>query len=184
MRRWKQVRWAEAGQITAILGWPKSDHDADPPEVFFDRLVEEGRVDDAALFLGQALPRFEAVAWAARTVQDLSPTSGVEDAEALKATLLWLQEPSDGRRRAASEIAEHSRGASPQRMCALAVFYSGGSITSTDVEPVLPPKDVAGAFASGAVLTAAAESGRHTESLRSALVLGDALASGRETARP
>ena len=184
MRRWKQVKWAEAGQVSAILGWPKSNHDADPPETVFDRLIEEGREDDAALFLGQALPRFEAVAWAARTVQELSLTPSAQDAEALKATLLWLQDPSDGRRRAAFAIAEQSRGASPQRQCALAVFFSGGSIASVDVEPVLPPKDTVGAFAAGAVLTAATQSGRHAESLRSALALGDALASGRETARP
>lgn len=184
MRRWKQVKWAEAGQVSAILGWPKSNHDADPPETVFDRLIEEGREDDAALFLGQALPRFEAVAWAARTVQELVPTPSAQDAEALKATLLWLQDPSDGRRRAAFAVAEQFRGGSPQRQCALAVFFSGGSIAPVDVEPVLPPKDTVGAFAAGAVLTAATASGRHAESLRSALALGDAIASGRETARP
>jgi hypothetical protein len=184
MRRWKQVKWTEAGQIAAILGWPKSDHDADPPEMVFDRLIEEGREDDAALFLGQALPRFEAVAWAARTVQELALTPSAQDAEALNATLLWLQDPNDGRRRAALVIADRSRGASPQRQCALAVFFSGGSIAPVDAEPILPPKDTVGAFAAGAVLTAATESGRHTESLRSALALGDALASGRETLRP
>jgi len=184
MRRWKQVKWAEAGQVAAILGWPKSDHDGDPPEALFDRLVEDGRYDDAALFLGQALPRFEVVGWAARTVQDLSSNPSPQDAEALKAALSWLQDPSDGRRRAAFEIANQSRGASPQRMCALAVFFSGGSVTSADAEPVLPPKDTVGAFAAGAVLTAATESGRRAENLRSALALGDALASGREAARP
>ncbi|SFJ95224.1 hypothetical protein [Caulobacter sp. UNC279MFTsu5.1] len=184
MRRWKQVKWAETGQITEILGWPKTGHDADPPEAFFDRLIEEGRDDDAAMFLGQALPRFEVVAWAARTVQDLSLPSSAHDAEALKATLLWLQDPSDGRRRAAFQIAEQSHGASPQKMCALAAFFSGGSVASADVEPVLPPKDTAGAFAAGAVLTAATDSGRREEGLRTALALGDALASGREAARP
>jgi hypothetical protein len=184
MRRWKQVKWTEAGQVAAILGWPKSDHDADPPEMVFDRLIEEGREDDAALFLGQALPRFEAVAWAARTVQELALTPSAQDAEALNATLLWLQDPNDDRRRAAYAIADRSRGASPQRQCALAVFFSGGSIAPVDAEPILPPKDTVGAFAAGAVLTAATESGRHEEGLRSALALGDALASGREAVRP
>ncbi|HWU15234.1 MAG TPA: hypothetical protein VN157_14630, partial [Caulobacter sp.] len=70
MKRWKQVRWTEAGQVTAILGWPTSEHDTQPPEIFFDRLLEEGRDDDAAMFLGQALPRYEVVAWAAQTVRD------------------------------------------------------------------------------------------------------------------
>lgn len=95
MRRWKQVKWTEAGQVAAILGWPASKHDAEPPEAAFDRLRAEGRDDDAALFLGQALPRFEAVAWAAQSVRRLAPVDAPEgDAQALKAALLWLQDPS------------------------------------------------------------------------------------------
>ena len=184
MRRWKQVKWTQAGQVAAILGWPESERDADAPEVFFDRLLRDGRTDDAALFLGQALPRFEAVAWAAQAVRDLTAADIPEpDAEALKAALLWLQDPSETRRRAAFDAAAKAGGVSPQRLCAMAVFFSGGSMAPADREPLLPPKDTAGTFAAGAVLTAATRSPRRQESLRSALALGDALASGREGVR-
>ena len=81
MKRWKQVRWTEAGQVTAILGWPASEHDTDPPEALFDRLRAAGRDDDAAMFLGQALPRYEVVAWATRTVHDLAPPRSAGDRE-------------------------------------------------------------------------------------------------------
>jgi hypothetical protein len=184
MRRWKQVKWTEAGQVAANLGWPPSARDAETPEAMFDRLRHDGRDDEAAMFLGQALPRFEVVAWAARAVRDLAPDGLAPDAEAMKATLLWLQDPSDARRRAAFDAAEAAGGASPQRLCALAVFFSGGSLAPADQRPLPAPADAAGKFAAGAVLTAATWSGRREEGLRAALVLGDALASGIEDVRP
>lgn len=185
MKRWKQVRWTEAGQVAAILGWPASDHDKEPPEAMFDRLREAGRDDDAAMFLGQALPRYEVVAWAAQTVRDLAPPDlSPQDAEALGATLRWLTDPSDNRRRAAFDAAADASDTSPQRMCALAVFFSGGSLAPAELEPLLAPKDAAGKFAAGAVLTAATRSGRRQEGLRAALALGEALAVGNEDGRP
>ncbi|KRA59193.1 hypothetical protein ASD79_10850 [Caulobacter sp. Root655] len=184
MRRWKQVKWTEAGQVAAILGWPVSEHDTDAPEIFFDRLLREGRDDDAALFLGQALPRYEVVAWAAQAVRQLSPAEvSTQDADALKATLLWLQDPSETRRRAAFDAASEASVAGPQRMCAMAVFFSGGSMALDAVEPLPPPRETAGTFAAGAVLTAATHGARRQEGLRAALVLGEAFASGRESAR-
>lgn len=183
MKRWKQVRWTEAGQVTAILGWPVSEHDQDPPEAVFDRLREEGRDDDAVLFLGQALPRYEVVAWAVRTVRELSPPDlAPRDAAALDAAQQWLREPNDSRRRAAYDAAEAASSVSAQRMCALAVFFSGGSLAPPDLEPLPAPKDALGAFAAGAVLTAVTRSGRRQEGLRAALALGDALAVGSENA--
>lgn len=185
MKRWKQVRWTEAGQITAILGWPASEHDAAPPEALFDRLRQDGRDDDAAMFLGQALPRYEVVAWAAQAVRDLAPPDlAPRDAEAMNATLRWLRDPSDNRRRAAFDAAAEASDTSPQRMCALAVFFSGGSLAPADLDPLLAPKDSVGKFAAGAVLTAATRSGRRQEGLRAALALGDALAVGSEEPRP
>jgi len=184
MRRWKQVKWTEAGQVAAILGWPASEHDADAPETFFDRLLREGRDDDAALFLGQALPRFEVVAWAAEAVGQLSPAQvSAQDADALKATLLWLQDPSETRRRAAFDAASRASAAGPQKMCAMAAFFSGGSMAPDAVQPLPPPKDTAGTFAAGAVLTAASHGAGRRKDLRSVLALGDAFASGRESTR-
>jgi hypothetical protein len=184
MKRWKQVRWTEAGQVTAILGWPSSVHDGEPPEAAFDRLRAEGRDDDAAMFLGQALPRYEVVAWAVQTVRDLAPPDlAPRDADALSAAVQWLRDPSDSRRRAAFDAAAEASDASPQRMCALAVFFSGGSLAPPDLEPLLAPKDAAGKFAAGAVLTAATHHGQREEGLRKALALGEALAVGSEDGR-
>lgn len=186
MRRWKQVKWTEARQITSILGWPTSDQDSAPPEVVFDALRAEGRDQEAALFMGQALSRFEVVTWAARSVRDLvppEPRPAEVDADALKAAFLWLQDPSENRRRAAFAAAEAATDTGPQRLCALAVFFSGGSLVADHLQPVPAPKDAAGKIAAGAVLTAAAASGRRAEAIESAFKLGEALASGTEPDR-
>lgn len=180
MKRWTHVKWTEAGQVAAVLGWPSSADDAKAPEEMFDALRAEGRVEEAAMFLGQALPRFEAVAWAARSVRDLAPVApNTPDGDALKAALLWLQDPSEHRRRAAFDAAQQASDASPQRLCALAVFFSGGSMAPENLQPVPPPKDVAGKFAASAVLLAATAASERGEALAGAFALGDELASGR-----
>ena len=182
MGRWKHVKWTEAGQLIALLGWPVSEQDREAPESFFDRLRADGRDSEATMFLGQALPRFAVVRWAAHLVRDLSPPDPpAADAEALKSAFLWLQDPSDHRRRAAFEAASTADDQSPQRLCALAVFFSGGSLAPENLEPVLAPKEVAGKFAAGAVLSAAARSPNWQQALDAACQLGDAFASGAES---
>ena len=85
---WTRVKWTEAGQVTAILGWKAAAGDpspGQPPRAYFDALRAAGRDADAVEFLSQALPRWEAVAWAARSVRDLSSPGDEADARALKA---------------------------------------------------------------------------------------------------
>jgi hypothetical protein len=181
MQRWKHVKWTEAGQLTALLGWPGAEQDHEAPETFFDGLRAEGRDHEAVMFLGQALPRFEVVRWAAQSVRDLSPPETPRpDADALKAAFLWLQDPTENRRRAAFEAASAADDMSPQRLCALAVFFSGGSLAPETLEPVLAPKETAGKFAAGAVLSAAARSPDRNQALDAAFKLGEAFASGTE----
>ncbi len=177
---WKRVKWTEAGQVAALL-----DEEADlgedaraAPSDYFAKLRANGQLNDAAFFLGQALPRFETVAWAARAVRDLreTPLKAGADADAMKATLLWIQDPSDARRRAAFEAAGRINRASAERLVALAAFFSGGSITPVDVAPVQAPKEAAGRFSAGAVLLAAAASKDMTGALNRALDAGAVMA--------
>lgn len=180
MIEWTRVKWSEAGQIAELLGWEEDlGEDARAaPAVFFDRLRGEGRLADAAFFLGQALPRYETVAWGARAVRDLRGDSvgrGPE-ADALKSALLWVQDPSETRRRTAFEAAQKARDNSPERLAALAAFFSGGSMAPGDCPPVPAPKAAAGRFAAGAVVLAAARTGDQTRALAQALDAGAAIA--------
>jgi hypothetical protein len=180
MGNWKRVKWTEAGQIADLLDWREGlgDEARVAPEDYFASLTKGGRLTDAVLFLGQALPRYETVAWAARAVRDLAPKAppASPDAEALKATLLWVQDPSDARRRAAFEAAGRVRRTSPERLAALAAFFSGGSVTPADCPPVPAPNEAAGRFAAGAVLLAAARSGERDIGMAKALDAGALIA--------
>jgi hypothetical protein len=183
MTDWTRVKWSEARQVIANLGWEDDEIVGDPsaePKPYFDSLVSAGRLAEAAAFLGQALPRLEAVAWAARSVQDLYDTTHhaapEAEAKALKAALLWIQDPSENRRRAAFEAAEQCRSDSAERFAALAAFFSGGSIAPADCPPVPAPKDTAGRLASGAVVAASARSGNLSAALQQCLQSGDEIA--------
>lgn len=180
MKTWSRVKWTEAAQIAERLEW-KQDLGAaaaGSPENFFSGLRREGRLHEAAFFLGQALPRFETVAWAARAVRDLTglaPPPG-PDADALKAALLWVQDPSEGRRRAAWDAAGLAEDQAPERLAALAAFFSGGSIAPADCPPVPAPQEAAGRFAAGAVLVAAIRTPDFDAAINAALDAGDAIA--------
>lgn len=185
---WTRVRWTEARQVARLLNWTAKPDDPDgglPPSAYFDRLRQAGRQKDAAEFLAHALPRWEAVAWAARSVRDLRSADdrGPAETSALTAALLWVQDPSESRRRSAFEAAEAADATSPERLAALAAFFSGGSITPADCDPLPAPKDAAGRLASGAVLVAALSAPAGAKALAACLDAGAALAAGRESDR-
>jgi hypothetical protein len=189
MTSWPRVKWSEAGQIAAILGWKEPEATARlPPADYFARLKSEARYGDAVKFMAQALPRLETVAWAARAVRDIEPAAAPDSAEAsaLKSALLWLQDPVEGRRRAAFDAAQAADSASPEAMAAMAVFYSGGSIAPENCEPLPAPREAAGRFSAGAILLAAARNADMNEALRKLLSQGEALAMRglNETAAP
>ena len=158
MTTWKRVKWSEAAQILEVLAVPPADRGPGAtPEAYFAGLRQEGKRLEAADFLAQALPRLEAVAWAAQTVRDIAPPAPTSSpqARALRAALFWLQDQSDTRRRAAYEAAQACEPSGPESMAALAVFLSGGSLAPAQYEPVQPPKHAAGLCAAGAVKMAA-----------------------------
>ena len=181
MGNWDRVKWTEAGQIAEILAWP-GDLEGQAratPEAYFARLRQEGRLHDAAFFLGQALPRYETVLWAARVVHDLG--GAVEESNPdhapLTAAIRWVEDPSESRRRAAFAAASGPGEGTPARMAALAAFFSGGSMSPEGQPPVPPPRDAAGRFAAGAVVLAAIGTGDQAAALAKALAVGDAIAS-------
>jgi hypothetical protein len=180
MNNWTRVKWTEAAQVTSLLD-PKADPAEGgraPPERHFADLRKAARLDDAVFFLGLALPRYETVGWAARAVRDMG--DGLPrpraDTDALKAALLWVQDPTEPRRRAAFDAAQLADESGPERLTAMAAFMSGGSLTPDDCPPVPAPKDVAGRMAAGAVLLAASRSADRKAAINQALDAGDLIA--------
>jgi hypothetical protein len=181
MVEWGRVKWSEAGQVLDILDTPPDARvaaaTASPADYFLALRAAERRVD-AVKFLGQALPRLESVAWAARAVRDLRGAGEMAPAEAraLRTVLLWVQDATEPRRRATFDAAEACDPVSAERLAALAAFFSGGSIAPPDCQPLPAPRDAAGKFAAGAVLVAAAGRPDMTAALDACLDAGQALA--------
>jgi hypothetical protein len=182
---WPTVRWTEAGQLAPSLGVKRlpADEATLSPAEYVALLRRTGRRPQAVHALAAALPRFEAVAWAVRAVRDLAEAQEPDEEReaALRAALLWLQDPSDGRRRAARAAADALNDGSAEYMAAMAVFYSGGSIAPEGAEPIPVAKDAAGRFAAAAVMMAATRADRMNDAIDRALDWGERVAEGGET---
>lgn len=178
MAGWDQVKWAQARQVADLMDLDVSlldDPNADP-ESGYRKLRERGDLNAAIRYLGHALPRFEAVAWAAHLLQDWSRAAkpGVPEQQALDSAMRWLEEPTDEYRRAAHEAAEKTNG--PERLLGYAVFTSGGSISEVDLPPVHPPQQTCGSLAASAVLAGAYRTANPGHALVAACDAGDKVA--------
>ncbi len=177
MGRWTKVRWTEAGQITELLGWHnvQAPEANSAPDAFFAGLREAGRLQDAAYFLGQSLPRYEVVVWATQVVRELAKGDD-RDSAALGAALDWVADPSETRRRVAYQAAAEAAPESPGRIAALAAFFSGGSI-SPEGQPAVPASRMsAGRLGAAAVVLAAIKSPDMKSALGWALDRGEKIA--------
>lgn len=185
---WNQVRWTEAHQIASLMG---VEEEALPepgvsPERHFAALRAVGDRYAAIGFIGHALPRFEALAWAARVLETEATTRALRpaDRQALDHALRWLGEPGEDARRAAMAAADAAGERSPERMLATGVFFSGGSISAPDLPAIAPQPELAGRFAAIAVTLAAARADGRDALLDRALDLGGRVAAdGMEALR-
>lgn len=180
MGEWATVKWTEARQITAAMGMDGASNPSAgvDPQSFYRTLRDAGDLNAAISYLGLALPRFEAVAWAAHTLQERAKSVRLPplDRQALERVLRWLEEPTDDFRRAAYEAAERATPKGPENMLGLAVFMSGGSLGPPDLPAVNPPQDVCGRVAAAAILIAAHKAEKPEAVMASALDTGERIA--------
>ncbi len=151
------------------------------PRQYVDALTKAGLLADAVRFLAHALPRREAVWWAAQCVR-LVPkfTADPKAAAALAAAEAWAAAPTDEHRRAAFAAAEAAGLDKPAACAALAAFLSEGSLGPAHLQEVPPPPHVGPAAASAAVVLAAVgvEPEKAGEKYKKFLALGYEVAAG------
>ena len=175
---WDQVKWTQARQVADLMELDLAlldDANADP-ESAYRKLRERDDLSTAIRYLGHALPRLEAVAWAAHLLQEWSRSAkpDVPEQQALDSAMRWLEEPTDEYRRAAYEAAESTSG--PEQLLGYAVFMSGGSISEVDLPPVHPPQQTCGRLAASAVLAGAYRTADPGHALAAACDVGEKVA--------
>src|SRR5581483_7205956 len=113
------------------------------PAPFLEKLISERHFPDAIRFLAFALPKREAIWWAARCARSVAATGlPPEQQAALQIAERWCVAPSEELRRSAMEASEKAQLKSPAGCAALAVFFSGGSLAPPNVPAVPPAEDL------------------------------------------
>lgn len=180
MTRWPIVKLTQARQVFVLMDVDEDDLPpaADDLHAGYDALRGGDAPADALDYIAHALPRLEAVAWAARCLHDHARDHSlpIRDRLALDHAMRWIDEPSDANRRATHAAAEAARHRSPERMLGMAVFYSGGSIAPIQAAPVLAPSEACLRYAAGAVKASAYRSGTPGTALAEALALAEQVA--------
>lgn len=177
MDNWKLSTWTDAAQLAAYVN-PRNVPDAArglAPEAWFAQLREAGEVVDAVNFIAHAMPRYECVVWAVRTLIEI----GIERTDpAMVAALRWIDNPSDGLRRAAAELGDSLDDETAQSLLCQTIFLSGGSISEEDLPAIQPPPDTCAKLAAATILTAAFSLEEPDSAIATGLALGETILAG------
>jgi len=121
------------------------------PSAYLGALEESALFEDAIRFRAHELPLRSAVAWAAACVRDLRAAGVVPDSKSLEAAENWLKVPDDSTRWAARDAADKSGMSVPDDCVAMAVFFSGGSMSPPGAPEAPPPPQASQQFSAAAV---------------------------------
>jgi len=152
------------------------------PREFVDALLANKHYPAAIQFLAHALPHREAILWGCLCLEHATG-DGWPDVEkaACKAAVQWVLDPSEENRQATKAPADAAGVSAPAGALAMAVSWTGGSMTADNLPPVppgpsLPAKGVAGAVALAAVK---ADATKIADTQRRFVELGIAVAEGK-----
>jgi len=122
---------------------------------FIDALIKAACYLDAIRFFAYGLPKREAIWWAYLCCSDTTEDSN--DAAALAAVKNWVYTPHEDNRRITKSLAKVLNYKSAASWAAMAVFWSGGSLTAPDKPEVLPADQLTAHAVAGAVLLSAVQ---------------------------
>jgi hypothetical protein len=151
-----------------------------PPSRYLDLLEQHSLFRDAVRFLAHKLEVKKAIQWAHSVAQELQPPDEKQGEESLAAVGKWLQKSDDASRREAMHTAEKSGISSAGDCVAMAVFFSGGSITPPEAPETQPPPYFAQKMAADSIVLAvfSHDADRATERYKQALAMGRKLDAG------
>ena len=125
------------------------------PTEFAATLLAQGQHSEAIRFIAHALTPRDGVWWACQCArQSMGAETSPEEEAALVAAERWVTALSDETRRAAFVAANTAGSGTAAGSAALAVFYTGGSLTPPDAPPVAPAEFAAAPLVTGSVILA------------------------------
>jgi uncharacterized protein DUF6931 len=132
---------------------------SDPgPHAFLQALVQQQRHGDAIRFLAHALPAREAVWWGAlclwRAADSRADKLPSVQREALRASVVWVLEPSEEHRRGAEKAGRQATLECAAGCFAMAAFWSGGNMAKPGLPPVPAPPFASAKSVGGGILLA------------------------------
>jgi len=176
---WRAVRLTQARQVASLMDHDPQHWTEDCDAVAgYRALRQAGDLSGAVDYLAHALSRLEAVAWAARVVEDaatLHPPAPPER-RALDVGLRWLGERTDAHRRAVLPAAEGVREPGVESHLCHAIFYSGGSITEPAQAPIQPSPEAAARYAALAIRACVYRDADRDAAFARVLALGERVA--------
>ncbi len=130
------------------------------PEKYFVQLVQTELYRDAIQFMAHWLPKPEAVWWGCLCAWDICRDAvPLEMDEAFEAVVAWLREPNEPNRRKAQLAGKQLSMGNAAGAVAMAVFYSGGSMSLPELPNVDPPDDLFAKTVEIAVVVASQKKG-------------------------
>jgi uncharacterized protein DUF6931 len=105
----------------------------EPPIAFLNRLVAQGKPDEALEVFAYLLPRREAVWWGCASVRKLLGRKLSNDTTALAAAEAWVQEPSEENRQRALAFGDKAPSHEPLTWLAWAAGRSSGNFPDTAI---------------------------------------------------
>lgn len=124
---------------------------------FVTALVQATCYLDVMRFFAYGLPKREAIWWSYLCATDTTPQTNKEDFAALVAVKKWVYTPNEDNRRETKPLAKTLNYKTAASWSAMAVFWSGGSLTPAGKPEVLPSEQLTAHAVAGAVLLAAVE---------------------------
>jgi hypothetical protein len=156
----RHIRFSTARQVFDAFSTAAEDIEtpptADEPLIFLNSLLKGPTPEDAVSFCAYMLPRREAVWWACQCLRQIEGELSPPEEKLLGTAEAWVKDPDEPARQAASEAAETAPRQSPATWVAIAVAWSGGSISGPGNPPVPPPPYATARAVRAAVLTALA----------------------------
>jgi hypothetical protein len=122
------------------------------PSRYVELLEKAKLFKDAVLFLVYGLPIPLGIRWGCRCCRELLTEQQIEEMKlSLEAAEGWTEAPSDEARWAAKDAAEKDDVKSPADLLAMAVFFSGGSVTPPNTPEAQAPPHVAQKMTAGSI---------------------------------